>query len=898
VYGENVFRRGLLLLLAMAVIPHAALAASAQLDGVVVDAQSGLPVSGAQIRLIDKTATVRSDTQGRFAFTDVAPGLYRVQVAHDGYQTTDSDDIALADSASTHVILSIIATTSGQGAIVIGRTATRPGESLQQSTTMSRTISADTLAAAGMYRGGDALRQLPGVNNGITGDTASLGDDINLSIRGIGTLETVATLDGHPIASGAPGGYNFQLSPIVGLRDMRVFYGSGGADFLGVNAIGGVIDFRTIEPTRESRTSITQGFGTFDKLATTLQTTGTFGRLGYAAAAGVSTLDGPIRHDSFYQPGAAFDQSATSAAVRNLGVYPDDSTATTRSAVAKLRYAMSDATSLTFTSVASSYWEDKTGNGDGDYLPLQTALAQGNALLANKSGKDACGPGTFTATNANGVANGAGPGGIPDGGIRCQTPSQWAAFNTGFAGAGPAWQSFNFDDEHVHLNSGTGNRIFSFDAFTNRYLNTGDRRFALPFTTQPGDSPAASVTNRNISTTGATATESFLSDHDDIDLGYGYLNVADALLRNGGLTGAPIVHETSIFMRESHHFGRGLTAYSDAYFKHSTATNTSYADPRLALVWSPHANDVFRVAAGATTAQPTGDELLQPFVPALPGGVGGGSAISCTSLNSIGSAPSSVLQPERGVDEELVYGHRFGGDSHVQISLYDVNVYNKIFKTLDPITSVGTGFIDPTFLAQAIAKVSSVCGAQSVNSLLGVSGNVNVGQLRSRGYTIDGRARISRSSFIDYDYTLDSTVLVSAPINLLESTKTLILGSQLPRLPLQTFNISLDTMITNVAEARYTLHTVSSNNTKSLPAYNYSELQFTRPIGRGIASISVSNLFNQYGDIRGLRGLGVPLALNGFATAADYTPLIGTAATEQFGLPNRALFTNYSLRTR
>ena len=598
-----------------------------------------------------------------------------------------------------------------------------------------------------------------------------------------------------------------------------------------------------------------------------------------------------------------------------MGVYKDDSLAVSRSGLAKLRYALNDTSNLTFTSVVSSYWNDKTGNGDGDYTPYALALAQGEGNLAGyspatfaKLGLAACPAGTFVATNANGQPNGFGPppkGSAPgtlgplDGGITCQTPQQYAAFNTGYAGAGTAWQAFNFGDYHLGFSSTPRNQIVRADVFTNRYLDTISRQYALPFISEPGDSSQAFYARDNVAETGATVSDTFRGRDNDFGLGYSYLNTAYDLsfaTPSGGSAGTPIVNESGFVLHDIYHPQSGpLTAYLDGSLKRSTATNTWNADPRASLVYSASNHDVARFSVGATTTQPSGDELDQPFVPSPPGGAGGGAGINCVS-NSIGTAPSSVLKPERGVDTELAYGHRFRDDSQVQLTLYNVNIYDKLFSTTIPLSQSGTGFIDPVYLAQATAAIAKSC--PNAAATLAVTGTFNVGQERSRGAMLGGRQRLARNTFIDYDWTLDSTALVSAPVQLLQANVTLIPGAQLAHLPLHTFVGGLDQVVGHALDLRYTIHTFSAGNTKSLPAYNYSDLRASVPLGRGLVSVTVSNLFNQWANIQGLRGEGVPLALNAYATAANYAPLVGNAATEQFGLPYRTIFFNYALFTR
>ncbi len=141
--------------------------------------------------------------------------------------------------------------------------------------------------------------------------------------------------------------------------------------------------------------------------------------------------------------------------MRATGVYDDDASVNSRTGLdRRCGYAPDPASRLTFTALLSTYFEDKSGNGDGDYLGYAPALAFGDQLLARYKPSAfpqlaACPTGTFVATNANGQPNGFGPNGKPDGGLTCQTPQQYAAFNTGYDGAGPATQRFDFADQHV-----------------------------------------------------------------------------------------------------------------------------------------------------------------------------------------------------------------------------------------------------------------------------------------------------------------------------------------------------------------------------------------------------------------------------------------------------------------
>ncbi len=892
-------------------------AAGPEIDGRVIDVQSGLPLAHAVVTLVDRSERVLTDADGRFSITGLGPGLYTVRGAHLGYQTADTGTVAL-DTGAVSVTIALSAIPTESALRTIGRSSTTPGAALQTASTISRTISPESLLVTNVFRAGDALRQLPGVNNGITGDTAALSDDVQISFRGIGTLETLTTIDGHPVGFGVPGGYNFQISPLAELRSMVVTYGSG-VNYLGYSAIGGTVDMQTLDPTPDRRENVEQGYGSFSRAATTLQATGTDGRLGYAFAYGVDTSDGPINNDVFNQPSAAFDQSVVrpggDPAVRALDDYRDDSLSVDRDGLLKLRYAASPVSSLTLTGLADWKWVDKTGNGDGDYLPYQTALATGEGLLAaykpaNYPQVAACPAGTFVATNANGAAknsvigiNGYGPNGLPDGGLTCQTPQQYAQFNTGFQGVGPRYQTFAVDDAHLTYESTPNGFDFRFDAFTNRYNNFQDRLAQLPFVTAPGDTSSDKLENTNVGEAGVTGTAMIVRPNNDIGIGYTYLNTAYLIQQSDPGTGAtslgtPYINESGLLFRDIYHpVGSPLTAYLTGNFEHSGGASLNrYIDPKAALVYRATPHDIVRAAAGATTTQPAGNELDEPFTPTSVINGGGGATIKCgTNANTVASLPSSVLQPERGVDEDVSYGHSFNADSQVQFTLYNVNVYNKIYSATFPLTPALESLLTPAEIAAADAAVGP-CGGNPL-TYLAVKGNLNVGTLQAKGLLLNGRQRVAPHTFFDYDYTIDSTDIVSIPTQVLKSNLTLVPGAQLPNLPLHTGSIALDQGFARGIEVRYTLDAFSANNSKNLPGYTISNLRLDVPVGTSRLTFSVQNLFNQYSFIEGMEGLGVPLALNQYATASSYQPYIGASATEQFGLPARGFYVNYGVTT-
>ena len=867
-----------------------------------MDAANGVAIPGVRVVIIGTSRDTVTDSAGHFKFDSVPVGHYKLSLTCTNYQPAVSEAIAVGGAT----IIATLSMHKGTGNLtVIAETSARASDSLQQSSTFTKTVNTEELERQGITRVADALRTLPGVNNGITGDTASLADDINLNIRGIGTLETEAALDGHPIGYGVKGGYNYNLSPDYGLRNATVMYGSA-SDLVGVDAIGGVINFQTFDPTPQLQTAVTQGYGTFQQLSTSLRSTGTIGHLGFAVAYGVGYLNGPFRNANFYQPGAAFDQSVLSGPVYNLGVYTDSSDTTTRAGLVKLRYDFDPRSSVTYTMYSSSRWENKTGNGDGDFLPYTTALARGKQQLGaynpSNPSEYKCPNGTFPATNALGALNGFGPNGQPDGGITCQTPSQYADFNSGWQGAGPSWQAFHLNDNSLTYAYQGDNSIIKATFYNSLYDNPWDRTFQLPFYTYPGSN--ASWRDTGVNESGLLVGDEFPGPNSDFEIGTSYMNNAYFLTTNANhgsgvssTSSFPYAWEQGYFARYVYHAPNSpLAGYANLWQKHASATNSTYLDSRFSVVDRATSHDVVRFSVGNTTTQPSQDMLNKSYVPNDDIiGAGGGAAVTCDGLNSVGTAPSSLLQPEQGVDEELSYTHRWYGDSTSQLLLYNTNIYNKLYSTIVPLSQTGTSFIPPELLAQFVQVVGAKCGVAVAPSLLGSTGNFNVGTMRAKGWDFSGRMRASRNFYFDYDYALTSTTLLGANEQLIQDNVTLIPGSQIARVPLHTANLAADYTFNHGLDLRYGMYFVSAGNTKSLPAYNYSDFSAAYPVKNGVITATVLNLWNQWASIAGLIGEGVPLPLNQYATTSKYTPYIGTAATEQFGLPFRTIYFSYQV---
>jgi hypothetical protein len=288
-----------LILSAIAIAPVAAAAApvgTGSLAGVITDPAQN-PVSGVAIKISGPVSrSTVTDSAGSFSIDDVPPGTYTVNVTKAGF-TPVRDTATVSAGSITNAKLQLAAA-SFSSIKTIGRVAvaTSGRNTLNTSTASVATISGETFIEQGLLNVNRALNELPGVvvgvGSGFSGGTAGDGVANGASplvtgipqLRGTLPYETASLIDGHPISIGVYGTFNPAfINPYI-LGDTEIVKGPG-ATAPNINyAIGGTINFRTLEPTRTPKQSFDLGVDQFGGQNANLRATGTVGngKLGYA----------------------------------------------------------------------------------------------------------------------------------------------------------------------------------------------------------------------------------------------------------------------------------------------------------------------------------------------------------------------------------------------------------------------------------------------------------------------------------------------------------------------------------------------------------------------------------------------------------------------------------------
>ncbi|MDB5028249.1 MAG: hypothetical protein JWO66_1938 [Candidatus Eremiobacteraeota bacterium] len=367
--------------------------AASQVSGVVTDA-AATPVQGATVTLTGpRSYTATSDAQGRYTITGVQAGVYVATVARSGYQTGTEQDVAVTNGTPISLNVQLAAPTLSTLRVIGSTRTTFSRSTFNTSPASVNVINTQTFIEQGQPQVKSVLNQTPGVNIELpatSGNGAAAGAITFPSIRaGLG-FETSTLIDGHPVSNGAFGDYVSTFMNSFTLGSVEVVKGPGAASPVVNNAIGGTINFRTLDPTRRPSGYETFGMDSFGGTSSNFGYSNTVlnGKLGFVVDYAVLGTPGPLRNFTSFAPiGTSWlingQAIATPTSNSTLPAYPTQSsggryfnqnvtamytgmpvssTYTNKTELVKLRYNFSPTTALTASYLGSQTWTEQNGN--------------------------------------------------------------------------------------------------------------------------------------------------------------------------------------------------------------------------------------------------------------------------------------------------------------------------------------------------------------------------------------------------------------------------------------------------------------------------------------------------------------------------------------------------------
>jgi outer membrane receptor protein involved in Fe transport len=884
--------------------PVFAQANAATITGLVIDHRTALPVSGATVKVKQGDVEVSStstDGSGHYTISGINPGIYAITIAANGYApSANNGTVVLAGSNVLNAGLSLTSN-SRSDTDVIGRVSGN-SNSLSAATTISQQINAQSITQVGEIRVADALKTLPATN---MSTSSSVGDDVSINLRGFGSSETAALLDGHPVGPMGVGGgsFNFALGPAFGLTSVDVTYGSGAQGLYGNDTIGGAVNMITISPTATPHFSFQQQVGGFGLTSTGITATGTVGKLGYAFAAGRLGEYGdffPFQNPQSARPNNVSQNSVTPPGIcsgntdadQNLGLtdvsqcnlndntYSFSQNTYQAMLLGKLTYALSPATNIFATAYNGVQWSDSTGNGDNDNIPFSTRLAtiQGAAPNCTTGGGSAgysviSDPTTAVPTQS------------------CLTAQQYAAVTSGPDGGGAGRQrATNLRDYSFGGTTTAGIHNITLSGFIDSYQYWKDSSLSLGLDANGGALGGAFADYNN--TIGFVASDEFMLGRNDIGFGFSTWHQLATGTRvdfsSGASPDVPTAYfgEWSYFARDTYTISKQISFFLNAWMKHSSVSEKTTFDPRATLQFRPTKNDVVQFTYGRSDGAPSPSLKNQgPVIAEAPGP--SLTSVSCSGFNDVASAGNPNLLPESANDFEVGIGHKFSGDSNIQVNAYVTKVTNQLFGASQPLLAFGIGNVtfQPDALNQYLTRLQSQCPGQNITmaslpQYLSIGTTFNASQALARGLEFSGRQRIAKIAYIDYGYYIESSTQVGIDDNILVNNPTVVNGAQLPGIPLHTANIALD-VAPGPWEFRIEDHYIGNNNPLSRPAYWYTNAFLSHSFGKNtLLTLGGTNIFNNAVSYYGYIGLGTTPMVNPVAALAGMT----ANPSEEFGI--------------
>ncbi|MDQ2909143.1 MAG: carboxypeptidase regulatory-like domain-containing protein, partial [Candidatus Eremiobacteraeota bacterium] len=233
----------------------------------VVDAATGKPVADARTILVGpQTASSLTTAAGKIDYTDVPTGIYRVRVLRSGYQSGVSNEFDVLNGRLVNVRVSLSSATGGLriiGTVTARSTVNVSSSDLSDNSPVRRISNSLT----------DALDQIAGVS--VTQDATDPNSPVTVSLFNHDESQTEISLDGIPLA--APGS-----TANLGAVGTDLFSGSSVSTSPRAGALGGGVNFRTLQPTQALQVRASGTTGTFDRSNYAFAATGSIGSLGLA----------------------------------------------------------------------------------------------------------------------------------------------------------------------------------------------------------------------------------------------------------------------------------------------------------------------------------------------------------------------------------------------------------------------------------------------------------------------------------------------------------------------------------------------------------------------------------------------------------------------------------------
>lgn len=246
-------------LLSIILISITSFGQTGKITGKVINANSGQPLGGATLMILEKSTITVADLNGVFSFNKLDTGVYSIKCSYTGFEEKVIVEIRVKENENTDISISLDNKLSS-GVVITTKRIKAAGETVaslliaqKNSANVSDGVTAETIKKTPDRSSSDVIKRVSG---------ASIQDDKFAVIRGLNDRYNSAFINGAPLPSTESDrkAFAFDIFPSAILENL-IIYKTATPDKSGEFA-GGIIDITTKSTSskRIASFSIAQGY--------------------------------------------------------------------------------------------------------------------------------------------------------------------------------------------------------------------------------------------------------------------------------------------------------------------------------------------------------------------------------------------------------------------------------------------------------------------------------------------------------------------------------------------------------------------------------------------------------------------------------------------------------------
>lgn len=233
-----------------------------EISGRVLDSETGVPLSGVNISILNTYYGAASGPDGTFLINNVAPGEYILEISRIGYQTQTIRNVEVKPGRLTVKDIQILPSIIEFDEVVLS--AARREQTVLMAPASVSVVKSSDIQKRNAVTFDQVLETVPGISvqrtTGVSVQSLSIRGSSDVAGGGVGNRVLLA-IDGRPALSADSGGALWSLVPTNFIDRIEIVKGAF-SSLYGSTAMGGVINVITKKPSYSPyfKVDVTTGF--------------------------------------------------------------------------------------------------------------------------------------------------------------------------------------------------------------------------------------------------------------------------------------------------------------------------------------------------------------------------------------------------------------------------------------------------------------------------------------------------------------------------------------------------------------------------------------------------------------------------------------------------------------